>query len=234
MLKYNLAFTEMIIQAADVSNGDWAEVAHLTDMDKDFFGVMPNRYESPHIDLGSAHTYIRFVVKKTVNAGKSNRYDANGNPFVSLGRFQVYRAYEGEPDPIEEKPNINLLFIGNSITAGATLSNASTQAPPIVCRSLVEEATGVTTNVYNGGHSGITTFGYMPGRDDFTRIISNARVLRKNGGHIYISIMRQEEDSPIGFLMPPTLLLAVSKPERGSDAFAGRQQAGKRGGEGQL
>lgn len=187
--------TEMIIQAADVSNGDWAEVAHLTDMDKDFFGVMPDRYESPHIDLGAAHTYIRFVVKKTVNAGKSNRYDANGNPFVSLGRFQVYRAYEGEPDPIEEKPNINLLFIGNSITAGATLSNASTQAPPIVCRSLVEEATGVTTNVYNGGHSGITTFGYLPGRDDFTRIISNARVLRKNGGHIYISIMLGTNDS---------------------------------------
>ena len=187
--------TEMIVQVADVSTGPWTEVAHLTDMDQDFYGVMPDRYESPHLDLGAAHAYVRFVVKKTVNAGNSSRYDANGNPFVSLGRFQVYRAFEGEPDPIDPKANINLLFIGNSITAGATLGNASTQAPPIVCRSLIEEATGVTTNVYNGGHSGITTFGYLPGRDDFKRIISNAKVFRKNGGPIYISIMLGTNDS---------------------------------------
>jgi len=101
------------------------------------------------------------------------------------------------PLPAEAEPiDPNLLFIGNSITAGATLRYASTQAPPIVCRSLVEEATGVTTNVYNGGHSGITTFGYLPGRDDFKRIVSNAKALRKaNGGLIYICIMLGTNDS---------------------------------------
>lgn len=95
----------------------------------------------------------------------------------------------------QEPPHINLLFIGNSITAGATLSNAAQQAPPIVCRALVEEATGVTTNVYNGGHSGITTFGYLPGRDDFTSILNNAKNFQKNGGKIYISIMLGTNDS---------------------------------------
>ena len=188
--------TEMIIEAADLPNGEWTEVVHLTDMDADFYGWNPDRYESPHIDLGAAHSYIRFIVKKTVNAGNSSRYDRNGNPFVSLGRFQVYRAVEGEPDPIDPKENINLLFIGNSITAGATLSNASTQAPPIVCRSLIQDATGITTNVYNGGHSGITTWGYLPGRDDFTRIVNNAKAFRKqNGGLTYISIMLGTNDS---------------------------------------
>lgn len=186
---------EMVIEAANLP-GEWTEVAHLTDMQNDFTGWTPDRYQSPHIDLGAAYTDIRFIVKKTVNAGKSNRYDANGNPFVSLGRFQVYRAVEGKEEPVDPKENINLLFIGNSITAGATLGNASTQAPPIVCRALVEEATGVTTNVYNGGHSGITTFGYLPGRDDFTRIVNNAKAFRKqNGGNIYISIMLGTNDS---------------------------------------
>ena len=188
--------TEVVVQVADVPNGEWTEVGHLTNMDADFTGWTPDRYESPHLDLGAAHTYVRFVVKKTVNAGKSNRYDANGNPYVSLGRFQVYRAVEGEPDPIDPTENINLLFIGNSITAGATLSNASTQAPPIVCRSLIQDATGITTNVYNGGHSGITTWGYLPGRDDFTRIVNNAKAFKKqNGGMIYISIMLGTNDS---------------------------------------
>lgn len=188
--------TEMIIEAANLPDNNWTEVEHLTNMNNDFMGWNPDRYQSPHIALGASYTDIRFVVKKTVNAGKSDRYDANGNPFVALGRFQVYRAVEGEPDFIDPKDNINLLFIGNSITAGALLSNASTQAPPIVCASLIEEATGINTNVYNGGHSGITTWGYLPGRDDFTRIAGNAKAFkRQNGGLIYISIMLGTNDS---------------------------------------
>lgn len=188
--------TEMVIEVANLPDNNWTEVEHLTNMDADFIGWNPDCYESPHIDFGATYTDIRFVVKKTVNAGNSSRYDRNGNPFVSLGRFQVYSAVEGEPDPIDQKDNINLLFIGNSITAGATLSNASTQAPPIVCRSLIQGATGVTTNVFNGGHSGITTWGYLPGRDDFTRIVNNAKAFKKqNGGLIYISIMLGTNDS---------------------------------------
>ena len=188
--------TEVIIQGANLPDGAWTEVAHLTDMQNDFSSFSPDKYTSPHIALGAPYTYLRFVVKKTMNAANASRYDANGNPFVSLGRFQVYRAVEGEPDPVDPKSNINLLFIGNSITAGATLSSAATQAPPIVCGKLIEQATGVTTNVYNGGHSGITTLGFMPGRDDFTRLLAAAKAYQKNnGGPVYISIMLGTNDS---------------------------------------
>ncbi|MBR4188188.1 MAG: hypothetical protein IKQ85_06955, partial [Bacteroidaceae bacterium] len=161
-------------------------------MQDDFTSFTPERYESPHIDLGAAYTDLKFLVKKTY----ANRRQSAGGLLLSLGRFQIYEAYESEQEPIDPKANINLLFIGNSITYGATLSNPSVQAPPVVCRALVEQATGVTTNVYNGGHSGITTFGYLPGRDDFNRILSNAKALRKaNGGHVYISIMLGTNDS---------------------------------------
>ena len=190
--------TEVIIQGANLPDGEWTEITHLTDMQVDFTTYSPDRYESPHIALGAAYTDLRFVVKKTINANRSDRYDANGNPFVALGRFQVYRAVEGEPDPIDPKENINLLFIGNSITAGATLSNASTQAPPILARAMVEQATGITTNVYNGGHSGITTLGFLPGRDDFIRVMAAAKAYKKNnGGLIYFSIMLGTNDSAI-------------------------------------
>ncbi|MBO4801501.1 MAG: alpha/beta hydrolase fold domain-containing protein [Bacteroidaceae bacterium] len=187
--------TEMIIQGATLPDGEWTEITHLTDMQNDFTSFRPDLYTSPHIDLGAEYSYLRFVVKNTMTAS-SGRRDSNGNPYVSLGRFQVYRAVEGEPDPIEPKDNINLLFIGNSITAGATLSNASTQAPPIVCGKLVEGATGVTTNVYNGGHSGITTLGFLPGRDDFIRLLAAAKAYQKNnGGLTYVSIMLGTNDS---------------------------------------
>lgn len=102
----------------------------------------------------------------------------------------------GETEPVQPKDNIKLLFIGNSITAGATLSDASSQAPPIICRKLIAKATEVTTNVYNGGHSGITTWGFLPGRDDFTRLLAAAKAYQKNnGGLIYISIMLGTNDS---------------------------------------
>ena len=183
--------TEVVIQAANLPD-EWTTITTLKNMENDFTSFTPERYKSPHIDLGAAYTDVKFLVKKTY----VNRHQSAGGLLLSLGRFQIFEAYEGEPDPIDEKANINLLFIGNSITAGATLSNASTQAPPILCRSLIQEATGVNTNVYNGGHSGITTWGYLPGRDDFTRIISNAKALKKaNGGLIYISIMLGTNDS---------------------------------------
>ncbi len=188
--------TEVIIQAANLP-GEWKEVAHLKDMQYDFIATSPDRYTSPHIDLGAEYTDIRFVVKNTVTAA-SGRRDRNGNPFVSLGRFQVYRAVKGIADPVDKKANINLLFIGNSITYGAGLSTPDTQAPPAVCRSLVENATGITTNVYNGGHSGITTLGFLPGRDDFSRVVSAAKALqRNNGGNVYFSIMLGTNDSAI-------------------------------------
>lgn len=103
---------------------------------------------------------------------------------------------EGEEESVDPKANINLVFIGNSITAGATLSNAPTQAPPIVTQALVQQATGITTNVYNGGHSGITTYGFLPGRNDFTKVTNAANALVKNnGGLLIFSIMLGTNDS---------------------------------------
>ena len=96
--------------------------------------------------------------------------------------------------PAEE--HINLLFIGNSITAGATLTNRSAEAPPIVCGELVQQATGRPTNVYNGGHSGITTYGFLPGTKDFTGVVNAAKAFqRSNGGKLYFSIMLGTNDS---------------------------------------
>ncbi len=97
-----------------------------------------------------------------------------------------------------QKKDINLIFIGNSITAGVTLEDASTQAPSIVCRDLIEQSTGISTHVYNGGHSGITTFGFLPGRTDLTKVIANAKsLISENSGALYFSIMLGTNDSAI-------------------------------------
>lgn len=112
--------------------------------------------------------------------------------FSSLAKAATIRVREA---PTSAK-DINLIFIGNSITAGATLSDAKTQAPPVICRQLVEQATGITSNVYNGGRSGITTFGFLPGRNDFTRVVEAAHAYKNgNGGLVFFSIMLGTNDS---------------------------------------
>ena len=185
--------TEVVIQAAN-KPGEWTEITTLTGMEEDFTSFTPERYTSPHIDLGADYAYVKFIVKKTY----ANRRQSAGGLLLSLGRFQIYEAYEGESEITDPEENINIVFIGNSITAGATLPNASSQAPPAVCRSLIEKATEVTTNLYNGGHSGITTWGYLPGSDDLTRVLASAKAFRKqNGGPVYISIMLGTNDSAI-------------------------------------
>lgn len=94
--------------------------------------------------------------------------------------------------------NINLLFIGNSITAGATINNARSFAPPFICSNAVQEATGIKVNFYNGGHSGITTGGFLPGGRDFTNVANKAREFESNKGPIYFSIMLGTNDSSYG------------------------------------
>jgi len=95
-------------------------------------------------------------------------------------------------------PDVNVVFIGNSITYGATLADPATQAPPIVCRQLISEQAGVRAHVYNGGHSGITTFGFLPGRVDFIMATTAARTfVVDNGGPLYFSIMLGTNDSAI-------------------------------------
>ncbi|MBR3372472.1 MAG: alpha/beta hydrolase fold domain-containing protein [Bacteroidaceae bacterium] len=188
--------TEMVLYATNDPSGEWTEITTLTEMSADFTSFSPDMYESPHIDLGAEYTDLRFVVKKTMTYSSTVRHDANGNPYVSLGRFQVYSAKEAGDDPIDPKDNINLLFIGNSITYGATLGSPASQAPPILCRAMIQEATGVTTNVYNGGNSGITTLGFLPGRTDFTMVLNSARTfVKQNGGLTYFSIMLGTNDS---------------------------------------
>ena len=194
---------EVEIQAANLPDGEWKTVQTISNMDEEFTSLQPERYTSPHVDLGAKYSDVKFLVKKTMGNRRAGGSDKNGI-LLCLGRFQVYQAVKTvvkEPknqEPVDPKANINLVFIGNSITYGATLPNPTTQAPPIICRQLVEAATKVPTQVYNGGHSGITTWGYLPGRLDFTLATKAARTfVKNNGGLLYFSIMLGTNDSAI-------------------------------------
>ena len=61
------------------------------------------------------------------------------------------------------KRNLNIVFIGNSITYGANLSDPQTQAPPVIACQFLRKQSGIGTVAFsNQGHSGFTTVDFLP------------------------------------------------------------------------
>ena len=63
----------------------------------------------------------------------------------------------------EEKRNLNIVFIGNSITQGALLENPTHEAPPVKAALYLAKQPDIATVKYaNQGVSGCTTTDYLP------------------------------------------------------------------------
>ena len=90
---------------------------------------------------------------------------------------------------------IHVVFIGNSITYGATLSSPSTEAPPVITGQQLYKRTRVATRVKNCGVSGITTFGFLPGRSAYNTAVAAAAEFAQEQGPLYFSIMLGTNDS---------------------------------------
>lgn len=93
------------------------------------------------------------------------------------------------------KDKIHVVFIGNSITYGATLADPSTQAPPVITGRLLEKRTKCTVKIKNCGVSGITTYGFLPGRGAYNNAVSGGEEFSKEEGPLYFSIMLGTNDS---------------------------------------
>jgi lysophospholipase L1-like esterase len=63
----------------------------------------------------------------------------------------------------QKKQNVNLVFIGDSITQGARLKDRATQAPPYFATQYVRQLPGMgTVQFSNMGISGFTTVDFLP------------------------------------------------------------------------
>lgn len=99
---------------------------------------------------------------------------------------------------------INLVFIGNSITYGANLSDPATQAPPVKTARMVREQTGRDVYFRNCGLSGSATPGWMPGQTLFTNADNAANDLQKaHPGTLFFSMMLGTNDTHQGYKTSP-------------------------------
>jgi lysophospholipase L1-like esterase len=64
---------------------------------------------------------------------------------------------------VQAKLNLNIVFIGNSITYGANLSDPQSQAPPVTACQFLQQQPGIGKVAFaNQGHSGFTTIDFLP------------------------------------------------------------------------
>lgn len=99
---------------------------------------------------------------------------------------------------------VNLVFIGNSITYGAELSNPSTQAPPVKTAAYVRSHTARNVYYKNCGKSGSATPNWLPGTTLFANADQAASSLQKSHpGVLVFSIMLGTNDTHEGYKTEP-------------------------------
>jgi len=97
-----------------------------------------------------------------------------------------------------ESKTVDIVYIGDSISHGANLPSPDTQAPPVICTSLLRERlTGTSFFMSNQGRSGHTTVDVLPSSKlDFPAIEEAANHLQtEHPGLLIFSIMLGGNDS---------------------------------------
>ena len=130
------------------------------------------------------------AAEEAVKADPTNENIASLREAIKLVRWTMIN---GNIEPGNEP--VNILFIGNSITYGAGLSNRGTEAPPVKCAEKVAEETGRQVFFQNCGVSGATTLDWLPKTSLFRNSSKSAESLTENGGYLYFSMMLGTNDS---------------------------------------
>jgi lysophospholipase L1-like esterase len=93
-------------------------------------------------------------------------------------------------------PVYNIVFVGDSITYGATLADPTTQASSVQCMQSLGTRFNLAVRMSNQGHSGATTVDWLPSTSYFQEAEAAASALETNQpGQLVFSIMLGVNDS---------------------------------------
>jgi lysophospholipase L1-like esterase len=90
----------------------------------------------------------------------------------------------GQPD----NRNLDVVFIGNSITQGVQLENPNESAPPAFATAHLRTLGGISSaNFLNRGRSGYTTINFLPwGEGEFSRVVASTREFHKDNTRLLV------------------------------------------------
>lgn len=94
--------------------------------------------------------------------------------------------------------NLNIVYIGNSITYGAGLDIPATQAPAVIASGWLQKQNGIgVVQFSNQGHSGYTTLDFLPGTPAFIQVEAAAKAFTDKQGILIFSIKIGTNDSAV-------------------------------------
>lgn len=97
-----------------------------------------------------------------------------------------------------KKNNLNIVFIGNSITQGVQLANPATEAPPATAVAYLQKQNNLdTVSFSNQGHSGYTTLDFLPGTGTFAKVEEAASAFTNKDDLLIFSVKLGTNDSAI-------------------------------------
>jgi lysophospholipase L1-like esterase len=113
-------------------------------------------------------------------------------PFLQLNSSAENHKSSGNLD-------LDIVFIGNSITYGANLENPKQEAPPVIASEILRKKSGINSVQFsNQGRSGYTTVNYLPDSPTFDEVIQATKQLHTNPDHVLVfSIKLGTNDSAI-------------------------------------
>jgi len=86
-----------------------------------------------------------------------------------------------------KKVDLDIVFIGNSITYGANLENPKQDAPPVIASEDLRKMKGINSVSFsNQGRSGYTTVDYLPTSPTFDEVVQATHQLHQNPVHMLI------------------------------------------------
>ena len=126
-----------------------------------------------------------------------NRFKISGIFFFCL--ITLLQLTTTAKNPNDKKLDLDIVFIGNSITYGANLENPKQDAPPVIASEILRKKTGINSVQFsNQGRSGFTTVNYLPDSPTFAEVIQATKLLHTNLEHSLIfSIKLGTNDSAI-------------------------------------
>ena len=96
------------------------------------------------------------------------------------------------------KQNINVVFIGNSITQGVQLKDPATEAPPATAIAWLRQQRNLgMVEFSNQGHSGYTTLDFLPGTGTFAKVEEAANAFTDKDALLIFSMKLGTNDSAI-------------------------------------
>jgi len=126
-----------------------------------------------------------------------NRFKISGIFLLCL--ISLFQLTGTAKDTNRKKVDLDIVFIGNSITYGANLENPKQDAPPVIASEILRKKIGINSVQFsNQGRSGFTTVNYLPDSPTFAEVVQETKLLHTNPEHTLIfSIKIGTNDSAI-------------------------------------